>query len=329
MGTRLVKFATEGQGAPRWGVLKGDQVFPLSIDAEHHRDVMEIYFSDRASFDASVAGTGIDATSVELQAPLSRRIQLLAQGLNYATHRVEGGYKGETAAEAEAEENLLFYKASSTISKPNVTILRPRGCRLLDYEIELGLVLKRDIHESVRVTDENLSDYVGGFVLCNDVSARDFMFGAPAMQWFRGKSQRTFCPAGPVLYLADPDDFAQLYDLQLRLRLNGKLMQDAVTSQLIHKPPKTLTELSEFNDLNAGDCILTGTPGGVLVEMTPKSAMAILFNMRNDKKRREKFTKAQLAQSAFLKPGDVLDLEIVSSDGSIDLGKQRNEIADA
>ncbi len=329
MGTRLVRFVETGQGPPRWGVLKQDQVFPLSIDADHHRDIMDVYFADRSAFDSSVASTGIASDSVEFLAPLSRRVQLFAQGLNYATHRAEGGYKGETAAEAEAEENLLFGKASSTISKPNVTILRPRGCRLLDYEIELGLVLKQDIQESVRVTDENLSDYVGGFVLCNDVSARDFMFGAPAMQWFRGKSQRTFCPAGPVLYLADPEDFAQLYDLRLKLHLNGKLMQDAVTSQLIHKPPKTLTELSEFNDMHAGDCILTGTPGGVLVELTPKSAMAILFNLRNDKKRREKFTKAQLAQSEFLKPGDVLDLEIVSGDGSIDLGRQHNEIAEA
>ena len=81
--------------------------------------------------------------------------------------------------------------------------------------------------------------------------------------------------------------------------------------------------------MNAGDCILTGTPDGVLVELTPKAALATLFNMRNDKKRRAKFTKAQLAQSEFLKPGDVTDLEIISSDGSIGLGKQRNKIADA
>ena len=80
--------------------------------------------------------------------------------------------------------------------------------------------------------------------------------------------------------------------------------------------------------MNAGDCTLTGKPGGVLVELTPKAALAILFNMRNDKKRRAKFTKAQLAQSEFLKPGDVLDLEIISSDGSIDLGKQHNKIAE-
>ena len=81
MGTRLVRFVTEGQGAPRWGVLKQEQVFPLSIEADHHRDVMEVYFSDRAGFDASIAETGIATDSVEFQAPLSRRIQLFAQGI--------------------------------------------------------------------------------------------------------------------------------------------------------------------------------------------------------------------------------------------------------
>ena len=329
MGTRLVRFTTEQTSAERWGVLVGEQVFALSLEADHHRDVMAAYYSDRTRFDASISTEGIDAASVEFESPLSREIQLLAQGLNYASHRAEGGYKGETEEEAAAEENLLFMKASSSISKPNETILRPSGCRLLDYAIELGIVLKREVRAGVRVTDDNLSEYVGGLILCNDVSARDLMFGAPAMQWYRGKSHRTFCPSGPVLFLPDAEDFSQLYNLQLKLHLNGKLMQDAVTSQLIHKPPKTITELSELNDMNAGDCILTGTPGGVLVELTPKSALAIVFNMRNNKKRREKFTKAQLSQSDFLKPGDVLDLEIRSSDGSIDLGRQHNEIAEA
>ncbi len=329
MGERVVRFRSKERSTPQWGVLRQQQVYPLSIDGDHHCAVMDIFFSNRADFDDLVSASGIDPSAVEFLAPLSRRIQLLAQGLNYGSHRAEGGYKEETAAKAEAEENLLFFKASSTISSPNVTILRPRGTKLLDYEIELGVVLKQDIHESVTVTDENLADYVGGFILCNDVSSRDLMFGAPAMQWYKGKSQRTFCPAGPVLFLPEPDDFKQLYNLQLKLHLNGKLMQDAVTSQLIHKPPKTITELSQCHDLYAGDCILTGTPGGVLAQLTPKAALAILFNMRNDKKRREKFTKAQLSRTEFLKPGDVLELEIVSSDGSVDLGQQRSEIADA
>ena len=197
------------------------------------------------------------------------------------------------------------------------------------YEIELGIVLKRDVHDQVSVTDRNLGDYVGGLVLMNDVSARDFMFGAPMLQWFKGKSQKTFCPTGPVLYLLDEGDIQQLYNLRLTLKWNGTVKQNATTDLLIHRPPKTITELSQFTKLDVGDCILTGTPGGVIAGTNLKSALAILFNFTNDKKRRAKFIKAQKSLSPYLQPGDRLELTITSLDGKIDLGTQSNVIADA
>ena len=333
MGVSLVRFLDKSDPNRdkklQWGLLENDTVRPLAIDEDHHRDVMALFFERRPQFEAALETRVVKLADVEFVAPLSRQIQLLAQGLNYIDHRVEGGYQAKTEQDAStSEENLLFQKASSTISAPNVTILRPTDTKLLDYEIELGIVLKRDIVGAVTVTDDNLNDYVGGWILCNDVSSRDEMFGAPAMQWYKGKSQRTFCPAGPVLFLPEQDDFKQLYNLRLQLKLNGQTMQDALTSQLIHKPPKTISELSCFSDLSSGDCILTGTPGGVLTQLTTKAALAILLNMRNDTNRRKKFTKAQLVQSKFLQPGDILELEIVSTDGAINLGRQRNEIAD-
>ena len=82
-------------------------------------------------------------------------------------------------------------------------------------------------------------------------------------------------------------------------------------------------------DLHPGDCLLTGTPGGVLAGANLKVAMAILLNFQKDEKRREKFTRAQLARTRFLEPGDVLELSIKTADGAIDLGRQRNQIADA
>jgi 2-keto-4-pentenoate hydratase/2-oxohepta-3-ene-1,7-dioic acid hydratase in catechol pathway len=155
------------------------------------------------------------------------------------------------------------------------------------------------------------------------------MFGAPMLQWFRGKSQRTFCPMGPVLYLMDEADFEKLYSLQLELKWNNETRQSASTAQLIHRPAPTLTSISQFADLYAGDCLLTGTPGGVLARSSLKVALAILGNFQNDAKRREKFTRAQLERTRFLEPGDVLELAIRSEDGSIDLGRQRNVIVDA
>jgi|TARA_B100001964_G_C14189724_1_gene580446 2-keto-4-pentenoate hydratase/2-oxohepta-3-ene-1,7-dioic acid hydratase in catechol pathway len=325
MGVSIIKFKLTPDGETSWGVVKAGSVHKLTLDAIHHRELMDYYYNQRSTFDAAISPEIISLDNINYLAPLSQDIQLICQGLNYNSHRAESG----ASIDADDEENLMFIKSSSSICAPNETILRPPGCELLDYEIELGLVLKNNLPASTRVTDENLGNFIGGLILCNDVSARDMMFGAPLLQWFKGKSQRTFCPAGPVLYLLDPEDTAKLYELELTLKMNGKIKQQATTDQLIHKPPKTLTELASFTDMRAGDCILTGTPGGVLAEGNLKSGLAVMLNLRNDKKRRQKFVAAQQAQAKFLEPGDVLELEIVSSDGDINLGKQRNEIAEA
>lgn len=328
MGTSIVKYSMatdESTVDAAWGVLRDGSIFALSTSLEHHRDLMDWYFNSRQSFDAAIDSNAIDNRDVHYHSPISRNVQLFAQGLNYASHRAESG----VSIGAEDEENLLFYKASSSIVGPNETIIRPKSCELLDYEIELGLAIKADIHSEISIKEADLKHYIGGLFLCNDVSARDFMFGAPMIQWFKGKSQRTFCPTGPVLYLMDDEDFKNLYKLELILKLNGEVKQKALTEQLIHKPAKTLSEISQFSDINNGDCILTGTPGGVLAGHSLKAGLAIILNFTNDKKRRQKFVAAQKAQAKFLQPGDKLELAIRSTDGNIDLGTQTNAIADA
>jgi 2-keto-4-pentenoate hydratase/2-oxohepta-3-ene-1,7-dioic acid hydratase in catechol pathway len=324
VGLSIVNYSTGENESGTWGVLRDSGIYPIHTDFIDHRQLMAAYFNQREQFDNAIGDRPVDAGSVRFNSPVSQDVQLYCQGLNYADHRAESG-----ASEEEDEENLVFMKAASSICGPDDTILRPRDCQLLDYEIELGLVLKTDIDQPTNISEAELSQYVGALVLVNDVSARDLMFGAPMLQWFRGKSQRTFCPTGPVLYLMDDGDFEQLYSLELTLTLNGEVKQNAVTGQLIHKPAKTLSEISGFANLLAGDCLLTGTPGGVLAGANLKVAMAILLNFQKDEKRREKFTRAQLARTRFLEPGDVLELSIRTTDGAIDLGRQRNQIADA
>lgn len=323
MGISVVNYTAGDNADSAWGVLREGSIYPLQGPYADHREVMACYFSKREMFDAGVAQIPLKSDSIHLNSPISQNVQLFCQGLNYADHRSESGLTS-----AGDEENLIFMKAASSICGPNETILRPQGCELLDYEIELALVLKEDVSKPTKINESDLSKYVGGLVLCNDVSARDIMFGSPMLQWFRGKSQRTFCPMGPVLYLMDPDDFSQLLSLQLTLKLNGEVKQSASTELLIHRPAATLAEISTFANLTAGDCLLTGTPGGVLVGGNLKAALAIILNLKNDIKRRRKFTEAQLAQTRFLEPGDVLELSIKTADGAIDLGSQRNEIAD-
>ena len=324
MGISIVNFSETAGSSASWGVLSDDVIRPLKTRYASHREVMASYFAGREAFAADMDEQTVSAGAVELHSPISSDIQLFCQGLNYADHRAESG-----VSDGHDGENLLFMKAASSICGPNETIIRPMGCQLLDYEIELALVLKAGVSETTSITDSNLPQYVGGLVLCNDVSARDIMFGSPIVQWFRGKSQPTFCPMGPVLYLMDEQDFEQLYALQLTLKLNGEVKQTSSTDCLIHRPADTLTDLSSFAGFSAGDCLLTGTPGGVLLNANLKTGLSIILNFTNDEKRRKKFTAAQLAQTRFLQPGDVLELDIKTPDGAIDLGCQRNEIADA
>lgn len=318
MGIALIKYVDPSDDEPRWGELVQGRVYPLEADFVDHRALMTAYFENPQELRAAVSNSAIDLGSVTLLSPISQDVQLFCQGLNYAEHRLESG-----ASHSAHEENLIFAKAGSSISGPNDNISRPEGCELLDFEVELGLVVKRSISEPVALSEATIGDYVGGLVLCNDVSARDLMFGAPMLQWFKGKSYRTFCPTGPVLYLMDPDESDLIQFLELKLWLNGELKQHATTDQLIHSPAKTLSELSEICSLYKGDCLLTGTPGGVLAQSSLKTFLAVILNFTNDAKRKDHFQKAQLSRQRFLQAGDVVELEISSIDRELSLGRQR------
>jgi len=320
MGVSIVRFEQSAQRA-QWGIVEQDEVAVLKSAYPSHRELMDAYFSDPAKF--STEGLArVSRGEVSFLAPVSDDVQIFCQGLNYASHREEGG------VDVAKGENLIFSKPPSTICGPCDDIVRPEGCELLDYEIELALILKQDLPPHTRLTSDNLLEYVGGFTLTNDVSARDFMFGAPMMQWFKGKGQRTFCPTGPVLYLLDAGDQALLSNLHLSLSLNGEIRQDATTDQLIFKPHETLTELSSFADLNKGDMLLTGTPGGVILNANLKVGLAILLNFTNDEKRRTKLLKTQKSVR-YLQPGDKLTLSLKSRDGSLEFGAQNTGVRDA
>ena len=137
-------------------------------------------------------------------------------------------------------------------------VILPRHVRFLDYEIELGLVLKRDITSRLQITKPNLGDFIAGIVILNDYSARDIQI--PQMQFYKGKSFRTFGPVGPYLCLLEPGDLELLDNLDLELTVNGKMRQKDNTKNLVYGPAETLTELSSIQDLFTGDLIATGTP---------------------------------------------------------------------
>ena len=243
--------------------------------------------------------------------------RIFCQGANYRAHMTESGMDPDRAF------NMLFTKSTASLTGPDDDIVRPSHVRLLDYEVELGIVLGKAITGPVTVTEEDLADHVGAFVLANDVSARDVQL--PQGQWFKGKSYPTFCPVGPYLSIPDPDEVARWRELRLTLSVNGTVRQDGLAGDMVFGPAATLTELSGLERLEVGDLLLTGTPGGVALQ-PPPALVQRLLGLLPDRRRWELFVGSQSRSSAYLSPGDRIEASIRTADGALDLGTQHNRV---
>ena len=147
--------------------------------------------------------------------------------------------------------NMFFTKSSASIHHPIGKIIRPNHVKLLDYEIELCLVLAQDTNTILSVNKQNLHQYIAGICIGNDVSARDIQI--PQMQFHKGKSYRTFCPLGPILCLLTAEEMSYLDNLHLKLTVNGQVRQADSTANLVFKPIETLNEFSQIANFSAGD----------------------------------------------------------------------------
>jgi len=262
---------------------------------------------------ASNTVSGLPINELQILSPITRPAQIVCQGLNYADHRSEAG------TSQKATFNLFFTKAESTLCGPYDNVIRPDHVRLLDYEIELGLVIGKPITHSIEVTEANLLEYVAGLVITNDISARDVQI--PQDQYYKGKSYRTFCPTGPYLYILEREDIPDIFNLDIKLWVNDKLRQSANTEQLIFKPAETLTELSGLMDLSPGDLVMTGTPGGVAIQLSGELIQKML---KSQDQKTEILIDDQKDNPLYLKDGDTIRCEIKSPNGLIDLGVQEN-----
>lgn len=315
MGVSIIRFqSSEG---PSYGALRGDEVVQLgcgdSTLAEFLASPWRLQFEKRSP--------SLRLEDLKLLSPVTAPCLILCQGKNYLDHIVETGMKPK-----DKDFNLFFTKADSTLAPPSGKVLRPERVKLLDYELELGLVLAKALTSESVVTDDNLHEYVAGFVMCNDLSARDVQI--PERQWFKGKSFRGFCPVGPLLFIPDPSEFRALFSLELELKVNGKVKQKANTSQLIHGPAATLAEAAQVFDMRPGDLLLTGTPGGVAMRVKAKKWWEELAGaLKSDKQKFAEFVSEQGASGRYLKSGDTIESTIRAADGSVDLGQQRLVIA--
>lgn len=271
---KLVRYRTEG-GA-RLGVIVGDGIVPLSgLDCPHTRMLDLIAAgpsalkSIRSAIDTAAASIALDGA--ELLAPIERPGKYLAIGMNYRKHLDEADKLGV----ARSSHQTWFNKQTSCLAGPFDDI-DPGVTEQLDYEVELAAVIGRT---AKHVSEADAPDFVFGYMVANDVSARDWQFHTPTFTM--GKSFDTHGPVGPWIVTAD--EVADPHALELRCFVNGGLRQHNNTGEMIHNLWQQIAYLSTAFTLDPGDLIATGTPEGVGIGMDPKT---------------------------FLKPGDVVRCEI-------------------
>ena len=195
-------------------------------------------------------------TNERIGSPIARPSKIVCIGLNYAKHAKETGANIPT-------EPILFMKSTTSLTGPFDQIIIPKNSVKTDWEVELAVVMGK---KASYVSEQDAMQYVAGYVLHNDVSEREFQLERGGT-WDKGKGCDTFAPLGP--WMVTPDEIPNPHQLRLWLSLNGKMMQDGNTDDLIFNIPQLISYLSHFMTLLPGDVISTGTPAGVGLGFTP------------------------------------------------------------
>jgi 5-carboxymethyl-2-hydroxymuconate isomerase len=258
-------------GEERLGALIGEEVVDLAAAQQAHtgapsglssmRDLIaagpdawtrlanDLAFGDHSAFAWPLRGRVQDSPLLKLAAPVAPS-KIVAIGLNYADHVREQGGK-------MPERPIVFAKLPTTVIGPGDEIRwEPALSDKIDWEAELAVVIGRTAR---RVPAAQAYDYVFGYTVANDVTARDLQ--RDDGQWVRGKSLDTFCPLGP--WIVTRDEIPQPHELAIRCRVNDEVVQDSCTDQLVFDIPALIEFLSRSFTLLPGDVILTGTPPGV------------------------------------------------------------------
>lgn len=317
MATKVVRFISKGGSRVTWGVVFGQKIAPL--DGSYKTTGQFVKEGLDAAYTKVEKDAVISIDQVEILSPITQNQQFLCQGINYRSHVRESGVDV-----TQVPFNMFFTKASSCITGPYAEVIRPKHVKLLDYEIELGLVMKADVFTPKDVRPDQLHEYLAGVTIVNDVSARDVQL--PQIQFYKGKSYRTFGPVGPYLLLLNREEWSRWGDLKMTLSVNGEIRQSDRCGNMIHKPHASLSELTRMHDLNAGDLIATGTPAGCAAKAPGKASMFIAKHLLSDLTKWQLFIKSGLSNPHYLKPNDVMELAIKTDDGKIDLGHQRNRV---
>jgi 2-keto-4-pentenoate hydratase/2-oxohepta-3-ene-1,7-dioic acid hydratase in catechol pathway len=299
---RLLSYFSES--GPRAGFLSKDRVYDLAQIASKQgldlpanmRQVLQLEGMELVSrvientLDTKVHGMPL--SSVKLAAPVPRPAKILALAGNYQAHVREGGGQ---VVDRDNSTPRVFVKPVTAVNHHEGIVCIPQRSNAVDYEIELGVVIGRRCRY---VSANDALDYVAGYTVFNDISARRLVLPEARMSregdrwfdWLNGKWFDSFAPMGP--YLVTPDEVGDPQALDLRLWVNGKLRQDADTGQMVYTVAELIQWITEFVTLEPGDVIATGTPSGV-----------------------------GNTTGTYLQPGDVIEAEIAK------IGRLRNTVA--
>jgi 2-keto-4-pentenoate hydratase/2-oxohepta-3-ene-1,7-dioic acid hydratase in catechol pathway len=250
---KLVTFSRGGLPAAEPGILLDESVFPLHSlgyrDAESFLAAGPEAWGSAEAAALRGAAPLLPLAGVRLLAPLLHPPRIFCVGLNYRDHAAESKMEVPSVP-------TIFMKLPCAITGPGSEIVLPAASRQPDYEAELAVVIGR---RATHVTRDNWRDFVFGYTILNDVSARDVQLATS--QWTLGKSFPTFCPLGPCVVSADR--IANPHALDLRLTIDGEVMQQANTRDFIFDIPTVLAYIAAIVPLEPGDIVSTGTPQGV------------------------------------------------------------------
>ena len=250
---RLIRFGKKGKEKP--GLLKENRIVDLRAIFPDIPDIGEEFFRDGwLEKIAQVTDSG-NEMDVRIGSPVSRPSKIICLGKNYLEHAREGGFDNP-------EKPLIFCKAPNAVNGPFDPVIMPKSSGQVDWEVELAIVIGK---EGKRIKNKDAFDYIAGFTIMNDVSAREAQFADS--QWFRGKSFDTFAPLGPVIVTCD--ELEDVNNLSLCAIVDGVIMQDGNTRDMIFDIPSIIENISEDITLIPGDIISTGTPSGVGIFRDP------------------------------------------------------------
>lgn len=220
---------------------RSEELLPLAETLVKHSNKNDAYFA---------------ISDVEILPPIPTPEKIICVGLNYIDHCKETGMEPPVSP-------VIFSKYANAIVGHNAEIKIPINSNEVDFEAELAVVIGR---EAKCVSEKDANDFVFGYTIMNDISARDLQFADG--QWSRGKTADTFAPTGPVI--VTKNEIGDPHNLSITLEMNGEVMQDSSTNKLIFSVPQIISFLSQSMTLKPGDLIATGTPPGVGMGRNPK-----------------------------------------------------------